>query len=86
MTLTTYLLIPGPSMLGQYSGKVLTTKSKISLHTQTLKHPAMILNEVNGYCPIASGLVMVDMVASCIEWVCVRMSIVYVVQFKLLKT
>ena len=86
MTLTTYLLITGPSMLGPYNGKVLTTSSKISLHTQVLNHPAMILNEVNGYCPIASGLVMVDMLALCIEWVCMRMSTVNAVQFKLLKT
>ena len=44
----------------------------------------MILNEVDGYCPIASGLVMMDMEASCIELVCWRMQIVNVVQFKLL--
>ena len=62
------------------------TSSIISLHTQALNHLAMILNEVNGYCSIASALVMVDMQASCIELVCVRMQIVYVVQFKLIKT
>ena len=42
----------------------------------------MILNEVNGYCSIASDLVMVDIQASCVELVHGRMQIVYVVQFK----
>ena len=42
----------------------------------------MNLNEVNGYCSIASGLV--DMQASRIELTCARTQIVYVLQFKLL--
>ena len=46
----------------------------------------MVLNKVNGYFSIASGLVMVDMQASCLALACVRMQIVYVVQFKLLNT
>ena len=84
MTLTTYLLVTGPSMLGEDDRKILTTSAINSLHTQALNHPVMILNEVNGYCSIASGLVMVDMQSSYIEFVCVRMQIVYVVQLKLL--
>ena len=47
------------------------------------KLPDYDFNEVSGYC---SGLAMVDMQVSCIELVCVRMQIVYVVQFKLLNT
>ena len=47
-------------------------------------HPAMNLNEVNGYCSVASGLV--DMQSSRIELTCARMQILYVVQFKLLNT
>ena len=35
----------------------------------------MILNEVNGYCSITCGLVMVDMQTSCIELVCVKTQI-----------
>ena len=69
-------------MLGEDDGKILTASSIISLHTQVLNHPAMILNEFNGYCSIASGLVMVDMEASCIELACVRMQIVFVVHNK----
>ena len=42
----------------------------------------MILNEVNGYCSIASDLVMVDIQASYVELFHRRMQIVYVVQFK----
>ena len=42
----------------------------------------MILNEVNGYCSIASDLVMVDIQASYVELFHGRMQIVYVVQFK----
>ena len=37
------------SMLGEDDGKILTTSSMISLHTQVLNHPPMILNEDNGY-------------------------------------
>ena len=55
----------GSSMLGEDDGKILRTSSIILLHAQTLNHPGMILNEVNSYCTIASGLV-VDMQASCI--------------------
>ena len=83
---TTCLLIPGSSILGEDDGKILTTSSIISSHTQALNRPAMILNEVNGYCLIASVLVMVDMQASCIKLVCVRIQFLYVVQFKLLNT
>ena len=81
MTLLTYLLKTGTSMLGEDNGKIPTTSSMIPLHTRALNHPAMILNEVTGYRSIASGLVMTDMQASCIELVHVRMQIVYVVQF-----
>ena len=69
MTLTTYYLIPGPSILVEDDRKILTISSIILYHTQALNHPAMILNEFSGYCSIASRLVMVDMEASCVEHV-----------------
>ena len=84
MALITYLLNTGPRMLGEEDGKILTTTSIISLHAQALKHPAIISNEVNGYCSMTSDLIMVHMQASCIEMGCVRIQIVYLVQFKLL--
>ena len=65
MTLKTYLLVTGASMFGEDDGKNLSTSSMISLHAQALNYPVMILNEVNGYSSIASGLVMFDMQASC---------------------
>ena len=69
MILTTYHLIPGPSILVEDDRKILTITSIILYHTQALNHPAMILNEFSGYCSIASRLVMVDMEASCVEHV-----------------
>ena len=83
MTMMTYPLKTGPSMLGEDDGKILTTTSVISLHVQAPKHRAMILNKVNGYCSIASDMIMVDMQPPCRELVYVRIQIVYVVQFRL---
>ena len=54
----------------------------------TSKPPGYSLKQSQwvGYFSIASGLVTVDMQASCVALVCVRMQILYVVQFKLLNT
>ena len=86
MIFIAYLLETGPSMLGEDDEKILNTSSIILLHSQALNQPGVLLSEVNKYCSIDSGLVMVNTQASCIELVFVRMQIVYVVQFKLLNT
>ena len=56
----------GPSMLEEDDGKILTTSSIISLHTQALNHPAIILSKVHLSCSVASGLVMID-IRSCMH-------------------